>query len=639
LSRQFSADCTSDKVSRRVRIKDHWAEQRIFTVRGVVAASIAAVLLFAVAGRLFFLQVLRHDYYAELSQGNRVRIDPIPPSRGLILDRHGVVLAENQPAFQLELIRDLVGKDADVDVALARLVNIGLLDADAVTTARRAIKSRHSYESVPIKLQLNDEQMGRFAVHRHEFTGIDIRTRLTRHYPFGPIAVHALGYVAAISESDLDRIDTANYAGTTLIGKLGVEGAYEKDLHGRAGYREVLVNAAGRPVEKQGAFTPLLHVKQPIAGRDLILGLDMRAQRAAEEALEGKRGAVIAIDPHNGDIVTFASTPGFDPNSFARGLTNAEYNALQSSPDKPLLNRGLRGAYPPGSTVKPLYALAALKYGLMPALETRYCRGFYQLAGSSHRYRDWKPKGHGVVDMRRAISQSCDVYFYQIAEKLGIERMHEFMTAFGFGAATGVDISGEKTGLMPSASWKKRAYKQIWYPGETLIVGIGQGYMLATPMQLAHAVQIMSARGENYRPRLVIGEREPGTAVATKIASQPLPSISLATPEQWSVIVDGMVAVTSPGGTAVRSAAGAPYRIAGKTGTAQVFSIGQNEKYNEKDVDERLRDHALFISFAPAEDPKLAVAVLVENGRSGSGTAAPIARKIFDAYLLPSMPP
>ncbi len=322
-------------MPRRVRIKDHWAEQRIFTIRGIVAGVIVAVLLLTVAGRLFYLQVIKHDYYAELSQGNRVHTDPIPPSRGLILDRHGVVLADNLPAFQLELVREQVGGMAELDAALARLVAIGLLDADELRGLKRTILSHHVYESVPLKLALDDEEMARFAVHRYEFTGVDIRTRLSRHYPFGAMAVHALGYVAAISEQDLPRIDSATYAGTTLIGKLGVEGAYENQLHGTPGYREVLVNAAGRPVERQGAYTPKLNTRQPIAGSDLILSLDMRVQRAAEDALSGKRGAAIAIDPHTGDVIALASTPGFDPNAFARGLTTKQYDALQNDIDKP----------------------------------------------------------------------------------------------------------------------------------------------------------------------------------------------------------------------------------------------------------------------------------------------------------------
>jgi penicillin-binding protein 2 len=629
-------------LPRRVRIKDHWAEQRIFTLRGIVAGALVGVLLLTVASRLFYLTVLRHEYYAELSQGNRVRTEPIPPSRGLILDRHGVVMAENLPAFQLELVRELVGGMPDLNAALAHLVAIGLLEADDIGSIRRTILSHHVYESVPIKLQLDDQDMARFAVHRHEFTGVDIRARLSRHYPFGPMAVHALGYVAAISEQDLKRIDLDSYAGTTLIGKLGVEGAYESDLHGTRGYREVLVNAAGRPVERQGAYTPKLATRQPVAGADLILSVDMRVQRAAEDALSGKRGAAIAIDPHSGDVIALASTPGFDPNAFARGLTTKQYDVLQNDIDKPLINRALRGAYPPGSTVKPFFALAALKYGVMTPDQTIFCPGHFSLPGSSHQFRDWKPKGHGTVSMRHAIQQSCDVYFYTVANRLGIDRMHDFMTTFGFGELTGIDIPGEKPGLMPSTEWKRRAYKraaeQVWFPGETISVGIGQGYMLATPMQLAHAVSGIASRGQIFRPRLVTGVRPAGLTAVTSREVQPEPPLTAVTADQWSVIVEGLELATGPGGTAAAATAGSPYKIAGKTGSAQVFTIGQNEKYNEKQVSERMLDHALFISFAPAEDPKLAVAVFVENGKHGGSTAAPIARKIFDAYLLPDKP-
>ena len=624
---------------RRVRIKDHWGEKRIFTVRSIVAGVVVATLLLSVAARLFYLQVLRYDYYSELSQGNRVRIEPIPPSRGLILDRHGVILAENLPAFQLELVREQVGTPAQLDASLARLVAIGLLDKDDVPSIKRTILSHHVYESVPIKLQLSDEEMAVFAVHRFEFTGIDIRTRLSRHYPFGPLAVHALGYVAAISAQDVQHIDATAYAGTTLIGKLGVERAYENVLHGTPGFREVLVNAAGRPVEKQGVFRPILKMRPPIAGSDLILSLDVRLQRAAEQGLQGLRGAVVAINPNNGDILALASTPGFDPNEFARGLTNKQYNELQQDIDKPLIDRALRGTYPPGSTVKPFYALAALHFGVMTPDQTIFCPGHYNLPGSRHVYHDWKPAGHGTIAMRRAIAQSCDVYFYQVAEKLGIDRMDEFMGVFGFGRPTGIDIAGEKSGLMPSPAWKRRAYKhaadQIWFPGETLIVGIGQGYMLVTPLQLAHAVAGIAARGREFAPRLVIGERAPGTSKVTMLPVKRQRGITGVTPDQWNVIFDGMEEATQPGGTAVRVQAGAPYKLAAKTGTAQVFSLGKNQKYNVKQVAERLRDHAVFIAFAPADEPKLAVAVLVENGGHGGSTDGPIARRIFDEYLLP----
>lgn len=626
-------------MPRRVRIKDHWAEQRIFMLRSIVAGVVVASLLLVVAGRLFYLQVLKYDYYAQLSQGNRVRTDPIPPSRGLILDRHGVVMADNMPSFQLELVREQVGGPSELDATLARLVAIGLIDPDDLASIKRTILSRRVYESVPIRLAMDDEEMARFAIHRYEFTGVDIRPRLSRHYPFGPIAVHALGYVAAISEQDLKRIDPALYAGTTLIGKLGVEAAYESELHGTPGYREVLVNAAGRPVEREGAYVPKLAVKQPVAGDDLILSIDMRVQRAAEAALEGRRGAAIAIDPHNGDVLALASTPGFDPNQFARGITSKQYEALANDIDKPMINRALRGAYPPGSTVKPFFALAALKNGVMTPEKTIFCPGHFYMPGSAHIFHDWQKKGHGSVDMRHAIQKSCDVYFYTMAERLGIDRMHDFMVQFGFGEPTGIDIPGEKPGLMPSTEWKKHAYKraaeQVWFPGETISVGIGQGYMQATPLQLAHAVSGIASRGEVWKPRLVTGIRPAGSNVINTRAPVPGARITTVTPEEWNVIVEGMELVTAPGGTAVVASAGAPYKIAGKTGTAQVFSVQEGQKYNVKELSDRMLDHALFIAFAPAEDPKLAVAIFVENGGHGSSAAAPVARKILDAYLLP----
>src|SRR5580698_9493999 len=370
------------------RIKNYFAENRLFTVRSIVAGVIAAVLLLTVAGRLFYLQVLKYDYYANLSQGNSIRNEPIPPSRGLILDRHGVVLADNLPAFNVELVREQVGDSKALDATLAQLVSIGLLRSEEVGSIKRTILLHKVYESVPVKLQLNEEEMAIFAIHRYQFAGVDIRTRLARHYPFKDMAVHAIGYVSAINEQDMKQIDSAEYAGTSLIGKLGVEGAYEQQLHGKPGFKEVLVNAAGRPVEKQGDYAPELTSRPPIAGADLILGLDIRVQKVAEEALAGKRGSIVALDPRTGDVIALASTPGFDPNDFVRGLSVAQYNTLQNDIDKPLLNRALRGAYPPGSTVKPLYALAAQVYGILTPEQTEFCPGFFILPGNSNKYRD-----------------------------------------------------------------------------------------------------------------------------------------------------------------------------------------------------------------------------------------------------------
>ena len=624
-------------MPRAVRLKDHWAEQRLFGRRVIASTFVLLLCVGALFARLVFLQVVKHDYFSDLSQGNRIRIDPVPPSRGLIFDRNGEALALNRPAYQLEIVRE---QTPDLDDTLARLVKIGLLPADELERTRRTIKARRSFDAVPVRLQLDEEELARFAVNRPDFPGVDVRPRLTRYYPQGGTGVHALGYVAAISEQDQDRIDVANYAGTTLIGKLGIERAYEDELHGETGYQQLLVNAQGRRVERLGLTAPELERHQPIAGNDLFLAIDARVQKAAEDALAGQRAAVVAIDPANGDVIAYVSTPTFDPNGFARGLTYAEYAAMSENIDVPLYDRALRGVYPPGSTIKPLVALAALEYGVTDAASTRYCRGVFQLPGSSHRYRDWKKGGHGTVDMHKAIAQSCDVYFYGVSDQIGIDRMHDFLVQFGLGSETGIDIRGERTGLVPSRDWKKKAFKrkelQVWFPGETIIAGIGQGYMLATPLQLAHVAATISMRGQRFAPRLVKKVRDASTGEVRELPPRPLTPVKVSDPKNWDVIINGMIGVTNdPAGTARRSQAGAPYKIAGKTGTAQVFSVGQSEKYNEKDVAERLRDHALFIAFAPADAPKLAVAVLVENGRSGSGTAAPIARKVFDAYLLP----
>jgi penicillin-binding protein 2 len=629
--------------SRQGRIKNFFAENRLFAVRSIVAGVIAAVLLLAVAGRLFYLQVLRHEYYSTLSQGNRIRTEPIPPSRGLILDRHGVVLADNLPAYQIELVREQVGDVKALDATLSLLATIGLLRSEDIANTKRTILLHRVYESVPIKLQLNAEEMALFAVHRFQFTGVDIRTRLARHYPLGETAVHAIGYVSAINEQDMKQIDGDEYAGTSLIGKLGVEAAYEQQLHGKRGSREILVNAAGRPVEKQGEYIPQLNIHPPVAGEDLILGLDVRVQKVAENALAGKRGSVVALDPRTGDVIALASTPGFDPNNFVRGLTVAEYGALQNDLDKPLLNRALRGAYPPGSTVKPLYALAAQKYGVFTPSQVEFCPGVFTLRGSSHQYRD--DKKHGSLDMRTAIAKSCDVYFFRAADRLGIERMAPFMTAFGYGALTGIDIPGEKPGLYASPEWKKRAFKrsadQVWFPGETISMGIGQGPITVTPLQQAHfAAEIAEAGKVIAMPRLVSAIRAAGSTTETSRPPVMMKPVDIGTDEQWNVVHEGMLgAVYGPGGTAYAVGVGSKYKIAGKTGTAQVIAIKQNEKYHAKDVAERNRDHAWFIAFAPADDPKIAISVLVENGGFGATAAAPIARKVLDAYLLGSEAP
>ncbi|MEP7242695.1 MAG: penicillin-binding protein 2 [Gammaproteobacteria bacterium] len=619
-----------------VRIKDHWSEQRIFDQRTLAAGVIIVTLTLILISRLFLLQVIRHDYYAELSQGNRARIEPIPAARGLILDRNGEVIAANQPAYQLELVPEEV---PDLEKTLSELAALGFVPNEDLDEVRRSIRSRRAFDSVPLRLRLSEEDIARFAVRRFEFPGVDIKTRQTRWYPNNELAVHALGYVAAISEQDFQRIDRAAYSGTTLIGKLGVESAYEAQLHGTNGFREVLVNAQGRSVQRQGALTPDMRVKAPTAGADLMLTIDMPTQRVAEEALVDKRGSVVAIDPQSGDIIALVSRPGFDPNLFGRGLTRAEFAGLNDNIDRPLFNRALRGMYPSGSTIKPAIALAGLVFNEVNPDATRFCGGVYRLPGSSRQFREGRTGRHGAMNLRSAIAKSCDVYFYDLANTLGVDHIAAFLAPLGFGRITGIDISGEKPGLLPSREWKKKAFArpadQMWFPGETVNFGIGQGYFLTTPLQLAHYVSILANKGKSFKPRLVNARRDPVTGAVRHLPPVLTEEIKSATPEQWNLIHEAMVGTLVYGTAASTAGKNMTYTIAGKTGTAQVFTVGQNEKLdNQKTVSDRLRDHAWFIAFAPAEAPRIAVAVLVENGGFGSAAASPIARKVMDTFLL-----
>ena len=616
----------------RVRIKDLWGEQRMFLTRSFAAMTIVIALMLLLAGRLFYLQVVQHDYYVELSQGNRVRRDPIPASRGLILDRHGTVLVENEPTYQLELIRE---QTPDLDGTLHRLSAIGLLANEDIDQVKRSILSRRSFDSVPIRLRLSDDEIGSFAVHRHEFQGVDLRTRQTRHYPFGELGVHAFGYVAAISEEDLKKIDRASYAGTTLIGKLGVESAYEQQLRGRNGYREILVNAQGRSVERQGAYAPQLGSEAPVAGEDLVLSIDLAAQQAAEQGLGDRRGAVVALDPANGDVIALASRPGFDPSLFGRGLTRPEYAALTDNIDLPLFNRALRGTYPSGSTIKPAIALAGLTFNVVSAEQREFCPGVFHLPNSRLAFREGRTGKHGYMDARQAIARSCDVYFYDLAARLGVERIAAFLAPFGLGEVTGIDIGGEKPGLLPTPAWKKKAFKrpqdQVWFPGETVNFGVGQGYLLVTPLQLAQMTAVMANRGHSYKPRLVAAVRHADGKVAA-VPTVESARITGVSEQNWQVVMEGMIGATTYG-TAAAIGKSATYSFAGKTGTAQVFTVSRSETLTDK-VAERLKDHSWFIAFAPAENPRIAVCVLVENGGFGAAVAAPIARRVIDAYLL-----
>jgi penicillin-binding protein 2 len=617
-----------------VRIKDHWREQRLFDQRAFICAALMALASIGLMVRLYILQVQKNAYYAELSQGNRVRTEPIPAARGLIFERGGAVIAGNQPAYQLELVPEEV---PDVDKTLAGLVELGLIRAEEVKEIERTIDSSRTFDSVPIRLRMSDEDVARFAVRRFEFPGLDIKTRQTRWYPNGNLAVHALGYVGAISEQDLKHIDRAAYAGNSLIGKLGVESAYEDKLHGTNGFREVLVNAQGRSVERQGALVTSLRTKAPLAGDDLLLSLDLKIQRVAEAALNGHRGALVALDPNNGDVLALVSMPGFDPTLFGRGITAHEYTELAQDIDKPLFNRALRGTYPPGSTVKPVIALAGLTYHVVDPQAERYCAGQYHLPGSSFVYREYHNEHHGNVNLDDAIARSCDVYFYGLANEIGVDRIATFMAPFGFGKPTGIDIGGEKAGILPSRQWKEKTFSRpadrIWFPGETVSFGIGQGYLTVTPLELAHYASVLATRGKIWQPRLVKGYRDPRSGELHPLAPVSEGEVQGVSADDWARVVHGMIGVTTRG-TAAAIGLHAPYTFAGKTGTAQVFTVARTEKYNASKLDERLRDHSWFICFAPADQPRIALAVLEENAGAGASFAAPIARKVLDAYLL-----
>ena len=618
-------------------IKDLRSEKQLFVARVILSSVISMILLGIVIARLVQLQVVDHEQFAEQSQGNRIRIEAVPPTRGLIFDRNGTVLAENLPAYQLELIPEQV---PELDDTLSRLARIGLIREEDIPRFNSLAQSGPRFKPVTLRFRLTDDEIAHFAVQRPRFPGVDLQPRLVRHYPDGELIAHAIGYVGALSTADLQRLDGAAYAGTSHTGKTGVEHFNEDMLHGDVGYQQVVTNALGRqvPVETRNAAENLPDRVSPVPGANLYLSLDLDVQRVAYEQMAGRRGAVVAINPNNGEILALVSTPSFDPNAFATGMSPSEYDALQSNEDRPLFNRAVLGTYPPGSTIKPMLSLAALEVGATNLTRRSVCFGWYSLPGSTHRYRDWQPGGHGEVDLHDAIEQSCDVYFYEISRDIGIDTMHRYLTQFGLGSETGLDMAGEADGLVPSREWKRQAFReradQVWFPGETIIASIGQGYMLATPLQLANAVAALSIRGQRYRPRLVTAFEDSLNGRRTIIAPEPLSRVAIDDPFYWDNILNAMHAVLhSPTGTARAAGLGAPYDMAGKSGTAQVFTVAQDEEYDEEEIEERLRDHALFVSFAPLEEPEIAVAVIVENGSSGSRVAAPIARAVMDQYL------
>ena len=608
----------------KTQIKDYLVESQLFLGRAVISGFIVTVCIGLLILQMMKLQITGHEHYVTLSQDNRVKLVPLPPVRGLIYDSNGVILAQNQPTYSLEVTPEQV---RNMDTTLAELSRLISINEEQLIRFQRLKSQKRRFESIPLKINLTPEEVAIIAVNRHRFPGVDIQAKLLRHYPLADETAHVLGYVGRINEQELEIIDNSNYAGTTHIGKNGVEKSYEDNLHGKVGMQRVEVNAMGRTIR-------VLEKQQPVSGDNLHLHIDTRLQKIAMDAFGEEIGAAVAINPKTGGVLVLASKPGFNPNLFVEGISTSDYQALQSSPDKPLFNRTLRGQYPPGSTLKPFVALAGLETGFSNFEDKTFCPGFYSLPNHSHRYRDWKKSGHGWVDMNDSIVQSCDVFYYKLAHDMGVTKLQEYLSQFGFGSRTGIDLGAELPGLLPSIEWKRRRHDKPWYPGETLIMGIGQGYFLATPLQLAAATAAFANGGIYKAPRIVSyvehvnqqdGREDIGT-IETNIPKKNL--------ENWKNVDLAMTnVVESIRGTAKRIRS-PHYRIAGKTGTAQVFTVKQDEEYDEEKISKKNRDHALFVAYAPVEDPQIAVAVIVENGGHGGSAAAPIAKQIMDAYLL-----
>lgn len=607
-------------------------EQHMFNVRAIVAGIFILFALLGILGRVYQLQVSEHAKYSELSRQHYQKRIPIPPNRGQIYDRNGVLLADSHTQYVLEVVRDNIGDEnadgkstlADVDIFVERLGSIIPLAEKDVRLFKTQAR-RFKYQPILIRGNLTEEEYAAWAVNRPRFPGARVEVRMERYYPLVKTASHVIGYVGRIDARDLETLNKDEYIGTTHIGKTGIEAFHENRLHGQAGYQLIEVDAHGK---KQS----LLSKKDPVGGQELFLGLDINLQIFAESLLKNERGAIVAMDPSNGEVLALASVPTFDPNLFINGISQKDYTALREDPDRPLFNRALQGTYPPGSTIKPMVGVAGLIEGVVTPGSRVYDPGFFRLPGQKHAFRCWNKSGHGSVDLKYSIQQSCDTYFYDLAYRMGIDRFSTAMRRFGFGEKTGIDLPSEASGLMPTKEWKEKRHKRDWFPGDTVNIGIGQGYWLATPLQLAHATTIMANRGVRLKPHVLRGVRTARNQEESVLKPEPFPTLE-AKDNYWNLTIQGMENVMRPGGTARAAGAGASYRIAGKTGTAQVFGLAGG-KYNAGRIAKRLRDHALFVGFAPADNPKIAVAVIVENAMGGGGaTAAPIARKLMDAYL------
>ena len=604
-----------------IPLKDHDTEKRLVNKRLIACAALVLAISCTLVGRLYFLQVTEFDYNSTVSENNRVHVLPIPPERGFIYDRNGVLLADNQPSFNMTLTRERAG---DADSVLDSVISILHLPAEERAVFAKAMKqARHPFEPSTLLYDLTEEQIALLAVNQYRLPGIDVEAQFVRHYPQGNHFAHSVGYVGRINEKETKQLDPTQYRGTQSIGKTGIERFYEPELHGKVGFEEVETNAQGRVMR-------VLRHTDAVPGKNIVLSLDIKLQEAAEEALGDRRGSIIAIDPKTGEVLAMVSKPSFDPNLFVTGISSRDYSGLRDSIDKPLFNRALRGLYAPGSTIKPEVAIAGLDSGVISASTRVFDPGYFQLPNVEHKYRNWNHSGDGWVDLNAAIMRSNDTYFYDLASKLGIDRLHDYLSMFGVGQKVSLDMFEESSGLMPSREWKRSTRRQAWYPGETVILGIGQGYMQVTPLQLAQATALIANKGVWNRPHLA--RTIDG---APPVDEHPMPNIVLHDPKEWEQVNHAMQLVMHDArGIARASATGAQYRIAGKSGTAQVVAIKQGERYNRLKTAERNRDNALFVGFAPAEDPQIMISVMIENGEAGGRVAGPVVRQIMDAWLL-----
>lgn len=605
----------------------NYRQEKQLTQRRVIAAAVFVLLLaFVLMARLFYLQVLNYELYQTKADENRVMLVTDPPPRGLIYDRNGVVLADNRPIHSLTVIPERIANFPELKRELSGILDIS--DSEWEEFENRKREYRRPYQSITLKPQLTDEEWARISVDLYKLDGVQVEAQLTRYYPYGEAFAHAIGYVGRITSKDLEKVDRLAYQGALFIGKTGVEGFYEDDLFGEAGFSKVEVNARGRIMSE-------LEKQNPIPGKDIHLHLDARLQQYAYDLLGDYKGSVVAIDPNTGGILALVSKPGYDPNLFVRGISVRDYAALRSSKKLPLFNRALRGGYPPASTVKPFIALAGLEYGFSSWSERYYAKGYYQINPDGRRYRDWKRTGHGWIDLERSIIESVDTYYYQLANKMGITPIHSFLSQFGFGQNNLLDLHGGSIGLLPSNEWKKAKYNEPWYPGDSVNVGIGQGFMVATPVQIAAATSALAGRGHYYYPRMAETVGEEAAMFADGLGGDH--HIELKDQRNWERMVLAMRKVITDSKGTARRLQGTEYVIAGKTGTGQVFSLQEDEEYDSEKLDQRLHDHALFIGFAPAEKPTISVFAIFENGGSSS-KPADLTKKLFDAYLYNDYP-